>query len=174
MTEKITLRMNADSTFRPEPETACTELPPHGMLLRAGACAAGRVALRLMEQSHVRPSNFEISLSGELDTDSLRDESLFTSFRLHFNVACRREQEQTAVSHALRLTLEQACGTTRMLGRIAPVSCEIVIVSTEPDKGCPLPSPPPRREPKAASGAEPWPESQTEPGGTGRSPGRTD
>ena len=45
MTEKITLRMNADSTFRPEPETACTELPPHGMLLRAGACAAGRVAL---------------------------------------------------------------------------------------------------------------------------------
>lgn len=85
MTEKITLRMNADSTFRPEPETACTELTPHGMLLRAGACAAGR---RLMEQSHVRPSNFEISLSGELDTDSLRDESLFTSFRLHFNVAC--------------------------------------------------------------------------------------
>lgn len=155
MTEKITLRMNADSTFRPEPETACTELPPHGMLLRAGACAAGRVALRLMEQSHVRPSNFEISLSGELDTDSLRDESLFTSFRLHFNVACRREQEQTAVSHALRLTHEQACGTTRMLGRIAP-------------------APPPRREPKAASGAEPWPESQTEPGGTGRSPGRTD
>lgn len=76
MTEKITLRMNADSTFRPEPETACTELTPHGMLLRAGACAAGRVALRLMEQSHVRPSNFEISLSGELDTDSLRDESL--------------------------------------------------------------------------------------------------
>ena len=67
--------------------------------------------------------------------DSLRDESLFTSFRLHFNVACRREQEQTAVSHALRLTHEQACGTTRMLGRIAPVSCEIVIVSTEPDKG---------------------------------------
>ena len=46
MTEKITLRMNADSTFRPEPETACTELPPHGTLLRAGACAAGRVALR--------------------------------------------------------------------------------------------------------------------------------
>ena len=135
MTEKITLRMNADSTFRPEPETACTELTPHGMLLRAGACAAGRVALRLMEQSHVRPSNFEISLSGELDTDSLCDESLFTSFRLHFNVACRREQEQTAVSHALRLTHEQACGTTRMLGRIAPVSCEIVIVSTEPDKG---------------------------------------
>ena len=122
MTEKITLRMNADSTFRPEPETGCTELTPHGMLL-------------LMEQSHVRPSNFEISLSGELDTDSLRDESLFTSFRLHFNVACRREQEQTAVSHALRLTHEQACGTTRMLGRIAPVSCEIVIVSTEPDKG---------------------------------------
>mgnify|MGYP000815191888 FL=1 len=97
MTEKITLRMNADSTFRPEPETACTELTPHGMLLRAGACAAGRVALRLMEQSHVRPSNFEISLSGELDTDSLRDESLFTSFRLHFNVACRREQEQTCL-----------------------------------------------------------------------------
>ena len=89
MTEKITLRMNADSTFRPEPETGCTELTPHGMLLRAGACAAGRVALRLMEQSHVRPSNFEISLSGELDTDSLRDESLFTLSLIHISEPTR-------------------------------------------------------------------------------------
>lgn len=132
MTEKITLCMTRDSTFRPEPETPRSEPTPHGMLLRAGACSAGRVALRLMEQSHVRPSNFEISLSGELDTDTLRGESLFTSFRLRFNVACRREEEQTAASHALRLTHEQACGMIRMLGKIAPVSCETVIVSTEP------------------------------------------
>ena len=51
-----------------------------------------------------------------------------------YNVECSSEDDQAKVSRALALAHEKYCGMVQMLRRIAPVSREIAVVSTQPAK----------------------------------------
>lgn len=132
MIEKVTLEMNDKSGFDLRGDTKCRDLSPKALLLFAGAKCAGLTALNIMQKERVNPVRFEISMSGELSTDTVQSESVFRSFNVVYNIECARYDEQSKVSRAVNLAHEKYCGTVQMLGRIAPVSHEIAIVSTEP------------------------------------------
>ena len=51
-----------------------------------------------------------------------------------YNVECSSEDDQAKVGRALELTHEKYCGMMQMLRKVAPVSHEIAVVSTEPAK----------------------------------------
>ena len=57
-----------------------------------------------------------------------------SSFHVVYNVECSSEDDQAKVGRALELTHEKYCGMVQMLRRIAPVSREIAVVSTQPAK----------------------------------------
>lgn len=131
MIEKVTLEMNDKSGFDLGGDTKCRDLNPKALLLFAGAKCAGLTALNIMKKERVTPVRFEISMSGELSTDTLQSESVFRSFNVIYDIECAHYDEQTKVSRAVNLAHEKHCGTIQMLARIAPVSHEIAIVSTE-------------------------------------------
>lgn len=130
MIEKVTLEMNDRGGLDLAGDTSCCDLNPKALLLYAGAKCAGLTALRIMQAERVRPARLEITLTGELDTETLRSESLFLRFHIVYNVACSDDNQQAKLSHAVRLAHEKYCGTLRMLERIAPLSHEIDIVTT--------------------------------------------
>ena len=135
MTEKVTLSLNEQrSDFALSDGKSCSQLNPQAMLLFATARCAGLTALQLMQKEKVQPAGFEIVLSGELSTPTLRAESVYRSFEIQYNVHCDTMDDQAKISIALNLTQEKYCGMLRMLRMIAPVAHRIAIVSTEPQR----------------------------------------
>ena len=132
MVEKVTLCMNKDSQFEIKNGTDCNRLNPKEMLLCAAAKCAAMTALEIMGKEKVTPKSFEVAVSGNLSTDTLRAESVFTAFNVVYNAEARTEEEHVKISRALNLTHDKYCGMVKMLNRIAPVSHEIAIVTTEP------------------------------------------
>ena len=66
--------------------------------------------------------------------ETVQSESVYRSFHVVYNVECSSEDDQAKVGRALELTHEKYCGMVQMLRRIAPVSREIAVVSTQPAK----------------------------------------
>lgn len=132
MIEKVTLRLTDASNFLPADGGRCEDMNPKALLLYAAAKCAGLTALHIMEKERIHPKRLEISLSGELSTDTVQSESMFLSFHVFYNVECASDDDQIKVSRAVRLTQEKHCSMVRMLGMIAPVTHEVAIVSTEP------------------------------------------
>ncbi len=133
MIEKVTVEMTEDSKFRAIDGPACTEMNPKELLLYAAAQCAGHTALMMMQKMHLVPKRLEITYSGELNTETLQAESLFRSFHTIYNVECGAGSDQEKASRAIEMTHEKYCGLTQMLRKIAPVSHETAIVSTEPE-----------------------------------------
>ena len=73
----------------------------------------------------------EISVEGELNTPTLRGDSVFLNFEVIYRVECKRLEEQNKVSEAIERAQEKYCGMITMLRKIAPVSHVIDVVSTE-------------------------------------------
>ena len=134
MIEKVTLQMTGNGKFRGADGTGCETMNPKELLLYAAAQCSAQTAMLIMRKERVAPKGFEISCSGELSTEELQPESVFTSFHVVYNVECGSEEDQAKVSRAIRLTHEKHCGMMQMLRRIAPVSHEVAVVSTEPAK----------------------------------------
>ena len=80
------------------------------------------------------PKRFEIGISGELSDETPQSESTFKSFHVVYNIECDTEDDQAKVSRAVTLAHEKYCGMMQMLRKVAPVSHEIAVVSTEPAK----------------------------------------
>lgn len=132
MLEKVTVCMNDDSQFEIKNGTTCDRLNPKELLLCAAAKCAAMTALGIMDKENVTPKKFEVSVEGTLSTDTLKAESVFTDFMVIYNAEARTQDEHTKISRALNLTHDKYCGMVKMLNRIAPVSHEIAIVTTEP------------------------------------------
>lgn len=132
MIEKVTLQLTEASKFMPLGGIRCEDTNPKALLLYACAKCAGITALMIMEKERIRPKRFEIGVSGELTTETLRAESEFKSFHVVYNIECATEDDQVKVSRAATLSHEKYCGLVRMLRKIAPVTHEIAVVSTEP------------------------------------------
>ncbi|MEG1622115.1 MAG: OsmC family protein [Alistipes sp.] len=132
MTEIVTVQMSQESKVCLLDQMDTNELNPKRLLLYAAAKCAGLTLMHIFEKERATPKRVEITISGELSTDKLMPESIFTSFNVIYNVECGSIDEQTKVSRAVTLTHDKYCGLMRMLRMIAPVSHEIAVVSTEP------------------------------------------
>lgn len=108
-----------------------SELNPKQLVLYSGAMCAAYTIQHLLKREHLKLKSLEITLSGELSTATLLPESEFESFMVNYNAECNTLEEQSKVSQIIRITQDRACGLIRMLKKIAPVSHEISIVSTE-------------------------------------------
>lgn len=133
MIEKVTVRLTEEGKFRAIDGPQCDEMNPKELLLYAAAQCSGRTAMLMMEKMRMKPKGLEISYSGDLNTDEVQAESMFRSFHVIYNVECATGDDQEKASRAIGMTHEKYCGLTQMLRRIAPVSHETAIVSTEPE-----------------------------------------
>lgn len=132
MIEKVTLHLNEASKLVPAKGMECTELNPKAMMLYACADCAGRTTLMILKKERVQPRGLEITVSGEISTDEVKAETVFLSFHVLYNIQCTSGEEQAKASRAAMLAHEKFCGMLQMMRKIAPVTHEIAIVSTQP------------------------------------------
>lgn len=134
MTQQLSIRMTSAREYVLEGDKKIDQLNPKELLLLSCATCAGMTAMSIMEKERITPTRFEISMSGALSTETVRSESIFTSFHMVYNVEYQCLNGQIKVSHAINLAHDKYCGGVRMLHQIAPISHEIAIVNTEPQK----------------------------------------
>ncbi len=106
-------------------------LNPKELLLYACASCAGMTLNTILAKEKVCPQSVEITVCGTLDTETVTGPSMFTAFRVGYNIACNSIDEQRKVSHAVTLTNDKYCGMIQTLKKVAPVGFEVAIVSTE-------------------------------------------
>ena len=124
--------MNDDAQLEVKGSTSCDRLNPKELLLCAAAKCAAMTALGIMDKENVTPQKFEVSVEGTLSTDTLRAESIFTDFNVNYNAEARNSDEHVKISRAINLGHDKYCGMVKMLSKIAPLSHQIAIVTTEP------------------------------------------
>lgn len=134
MIEKVTLSLNAASKLMPEGSIRCEDMNPKALLLYSAAKCAGLTTLHIMEKERIRPKRFEITVSGELSTDTVQSESMYLSFHVIYNIECNTEDDQVKVSRAVKLAQDKHCSLMQMLRTLAPVTYEVAVVSTQPAK----------------------------------------
>lgn len=134
MTEKVNVQMNHAGRFESRGSADCGSMNPKELLLCAAAKCAGLTAAAIMKRERMTPKSFEISVAGELSTETLQAESVFTCFHVVYNVECCSEEECAKASRALELTHDKYCGLIQMLSRIAPVTRQIAVINTQPVK----------------------------------------
>lgn len=125
-----TIKMENNGSFSPSPKKI-EQMNPKELMLYATAHCAALTIKGMLDKEHIHPKWLEIEVSGELDTETLMAQSTYRTFNILYRVECTHIEEQNKIAHAIRLTNEKYCGLLQMLRRIAPVSHEISIVSTE-------------------------------------------
>ena len=130
MRVEVTIEWCHDTTFRLANGVKRDSLNPKEMLLCATAECAGITIMSILAKERIKPKSFEIEMSGELDTDEVAAKSIFHSFHIVYNIECSQLEDQIKVSRAVNLANEKYCGTLQMMRKIAPVSHEIAIVSS--------------------------------------------
>ena len=115
MIQQVTIQMTSARTYVLEGNKKCDQLNPKELMLLAGVTCAGMTAMAIMEKERVSPTRFELSISGELDTETVQSSSVFKSFRIVYNVQCECENDQMKVSRAINLAHDKHCGGVQML-----------------------------------------------------------
>ena len=131
MRVNVTIEWCHDTTFKLAGEKSRESLNPKEMLLYATAECAGITVMSILAKERIKPKSLEIEVSGELDTETVMAKSIYNEFHIRYNAECRHIEEQSKVSYAIRLANEKYCGMLQMISKIAPVSHEISIVSSE-------------------------------------------
>jgi len=132
MVEKATVSVSDGGKVELAGGIECCDLNPKALLLFSAAKCAALTALHIMGKAQVAPKKLEITVSGNLSTDTVQAESIYTGFDVVYNAEARSAEEQAKIARALNLTHDKHCGLIRMLRMVAPVSHEIAIVTTEP------------------------------------------
>ncbi len=128
--QKVTVEL-CDGKFCLADKASADNLNPKALFLCATAKCAGLTILSLLEKSKIKPKSLEITVTGELNTPTLRGDSQFKNFEIIYNAECKHLEDQDAVSRAIEHTQVKECGLVAMLRKIAPVSHVIDVVSTE-------------------------------------------
>ena len=129
-TQRVTVELK-NGKFQLINGKSTDELNPKALILCSAAECAGWTVMGLLAKDNVKLRNLEITAWGELNTPTLKAESIYTKFMISYNVRCNNLGDQNAVSVAVRDAQEKHCGIVAMLRRIAPVDHEISIVSLE-------------------------------------------
>ena len=125
-----TIRMESNGNLSPS-HKKIEQMNPKELMLYATAHCAALTIKGILDKEHIHPKWMEIEISGELDTEQIMAQSVYRSFNILYRAECTHIEEHNKIAHAIRLTNEKYCGLLQMLRRIAPVSHEISIVSTE-------------------------------------------
>lgn len=129
--QKVTVKL-ADGKFRLVSVASADDLNPKALMLCATAKCAGLTIMALLEKrGNPKPKSMEITVEGQLNTPTLRGDSVYESFEVIYNVECHRLEDQEPISQAVERAQERTCGMVAMLRKIAPVSHVIEVVSTE-------------------------------------------
>ncbi|MBQ4499923.1 MAG: OsmC family protein [Alistipes sp.] len=131
MVVKITLRLNDKRQFELADGRRLDELNPKEMLLYATADCAGRTIVGLLKEHIVTVSSMEITFEGTLSTPTVVAESRYTHFNIIYKVECHTLKDQIVVSRAINLAHDKYCGLLQMMRRIAPLSHQTSIVTTD-------------------------------------------
>jgi hypothetical protein len=134
MKTTVTVELLKGSDFKLSGNRRIENLNPKELLLYAAATCAGKTITGILSKMNIVPQTFEITVSGELNTDKVVAQSVYRSFDITYNVYCDTITDQSKVSRAINLANEKYCGLIQMLRKIAPVAYEIAIVSTETTK----------------------------------------
>ena len=98
------------------------QMNPKELLLYSAAYCAALTLKGILDKEHIAP---------KLDTETVTAKSIYTAFNILYRIECSNISEHTKIGRAVNLTTEKYCGTLQMLRRIAPLSQEVSIVSTE-------------------------------------------
>ena len=131
MHQSITINLCEGGKFALAKPCELEKLNPKELLLYSTALCAGMTTLSIAEKERVKLLKLEIKMSGELDTEKVEGKSVFESFNISYNAECKHIDDQSKVSHAIRLANDKYCGGLAMLRKVAPVSHSISIVSVE-------------------------------------------
>ena len=134
MRVKITIEMDKDGKFVPVSKKV-EEMNPKELILYAAAMCASITMKNILGKENIVPKSAEIEMSGTLDTEEVAAKSVYRSFNILYRIECNTISEQSKIGRAINLTTEKYCGTLQMLRRIAPLSHEVSIVSTETNLG---------------------------------------
>lgn len=130
MIEKVTLQLSGDADFTSEGGPRCEEMNPKTLLLYAAAKCVGKTALMIMDKERFRPKRFEIGFGRHLRTKRLIQKVPSNRSTWSSNIECDTEDD-AKVGRAVTLAHEKLCGMMQMLRKVAPVSHEIAVVSTD-------------------------------------------
>lgn len=130
MKVKVTIEINNKGEVCPLSKKV-EQMNPKELLLYSAAYCAALTLKGILDKEHIAPKQFEIEISGELDTDSVTAKSIYRAFNILYRIECSSIAEHTKVGRAVNLTTEKYCGTLQMLRRIASLTQEVAIVSTE-------------------------------------------
>ena len=128
--QKVTVVLR-NGRFRLAESAKADDLNPKALILCAAAECAGYTIMSLLQQHHISPKSIEITARGSLNTMVLQPISQYEQFDIAYNVECRNIGDQEAVSEAVLEAHNEKCGVIAMLRKIAPVSHEISVISTE-------------------------------------------
>ena len=128
---KVTITIECDNKGKVVPTKGIEELNPKELLLYSAAYCAALTLKGILDKEHIVPKQLEIEISGELDTETVTAKSIYRLFNILYRIECSSTTEHTKIGRAVNLTTEKYCGTLQMLRRIAPLSQEVSIVSTE-------------------------------------------
>lgn len=134
MRVKITIEMDKDGKFVPVSKKV-EEMNPKELILYAAAICASITMKNILDKENIVPKSAEIEMSGTLDTEQVMAVSVYRAFNIMFNIECHTISEQSKIGRAVNMTIEKQCGCLQMLRRIAPLSHEVSIVSTETNLG---------------------------------------
>ena len=107
------------------------EMNPKELILYSAAKCASITMKSILDKEHIMPKSADIEISGALDTEQVMAISVYRSFNILYRIECHTIAEQSKIGRAINLTTEKQCGCLQMLRRIAPLSHEVSIVSTE-------------------------------------------
>lgn len=126
---QVTIRRDHAHPFSLSSHTSLEELNPKEMLLYAALSCSAYTIDALLSKRHTRVEELELSLSGRLNSEELRAESVFESFMITYRATCPSLEDQAGVAQMIRLSHDKYCGLLQMLRKIAPLSHEISICS---------------------------------------------
>ncbi len=129
-TQRVSVELK-NGKFRLTGGQKTDDLNPKSLILYAAAECAGLTVMGMLRKEEITPKRFEITVEGTLDTPTLMAESRYTSFSVAYNVECKSLSNQDSVSNAIHQAQQSKCGVVAMLKKIAPVSHDIAIVSSE-------------------------------------------
>ena len=129
---KVIVSIECDGKGKVRPTTkSVEELNPKELLIYSAAYCAALTLKGILDKEHIIPKQFEIEMMGEIDTDEVTASSLYLNFNILYRIECSSISEHSKISRAVNLTTEKYCGMLKMLRRIAPLSHEVSIVSTQ-------------------------------------------
>lgn len=123
---QVTIRRDEPVKFNLKSHAELTQLNPKEMMLYSAAMCAAYTLEYFLKRARVQVKGFEISVSGNLSTQTLQAEAYYTDFKVEYRIEGAAAEDQEAVNEAIHKTQDEGCGLIRMLKMIGPVELAIV------------------------------------------------